>query len=431
MAAAADQMIHNLLATLAIALVVGYALWLLVRGLSRSRPDLSIGGPVAVAVLVRVAAAGGVSLTGIAGTLRGGDESSFLGDAIVISQTPFGSSSWMDALIGDLHVFGFAAQIWALAPPETALRITQAGIAVAGLALLAVAVYELAGPRAATIAMWLLAFEPASVFFSSLLHKEPNMMLAGGLVAFGGAVMWKSGKLSYLLPISAGCLVAITTRPYAGWFLIAAGAAITLHVGLRAHRQASVRGLALLAIVFLFGAISAPTALELSSDESLERNLQPSQEANTREDDDANLSLERVDFSTREAVIINLPQRMFDVLLRPYPWWAANTEQQLGVLGSLAALTVLALLLRELIRNRGRIMERAGPLVYVGFFLLIAYSLSAGNAGTAFRYRTHLVAPAICIVTALWIAREQRTRSAAKERAAPAWLASGSAPEQA
>ena len=64
-----------------------------------------------------------------------------------------------------------------------------------GILLLAAAVYELAGPRPARIAAWLLALEPANIFFSSLLHKEPLMYLAEGLVVYGGAVLWKRGKL--------------------------------------------------------------------------------------------------------------------------------------------------------------------------------------------------------------------------------------------
>jgi hypothetical protein len=47
-------------------------------------------------------------------------------------------------------------------------------------------------------------------------------------------------------------------------------------------------------------------------------------------------------------------------------------------------------------------MTRAGPLIYLGVFLLIAYSLSAGNAGTAFRYRTQIVGVLICTVVALY-----------------------------
>ena len=53
-------------------------------------------------------------------------------------------------------------------------------------------------------------------------------------------------------------------------------------------------------------------------------------------------------------------------------------------------LVLLFLLVRAVMGRRGEIFARAGPLVYLFFFLLIAYSLSTGNAGTGFRYRTHL-----------------------------------------
>ncbi len=173
-------------------------------------------------------------------------------------------------------------------------------------------------------------------------------------------------------------------------------------------RTRASRSLTLVAVVVLLAAISAPTVWEASTHESLQTNLQGSQNANAS--DNSNLSLEQVDFSTREAIIVNLPQRILDVLTRPYPWQLGNTSQQLGLLGTIFAFTCFWLLALELWRARGQIMERAGPLVYVGFFLLIAYSLSAGNAGTAFRYRTHVVALAVCLLVVL---RELRTRPAA------------------
>lgn len=236
------------------------------------------------------------------------------------------------------------------------------------------------------------------------------MMLAIGLVAFGGAKIWKRGEPRDLVPIVVGCLIAVATRPYAGWFLIAAAAAIILHAGLRAERRGAVRSLSLVAMVVLFAAVAAPVVLEASTDQSLEENLQGSQDANAS--DSSNLSLERVDFSTRSAVARNLPRRIRDVLLRPYPWQLGNISQGLGVLGTAAAYLALFFLVRAGIRNRGRIMTRAGPLVYLGLFLLIAYSLSAGNAGTAFRYRTQIVSVFICILAAFWQAAEQNRNRA-------------------
>jgi hypothetical protein len=409
-----DSAIHDGLAALITALLCGYALLLLVRGMSRSRPGLQIGAPIAAALALRVIAAAAVSLTGFADFLRGGDEKFFLANARDVTATAFGSSDWISSLTGSLHEFVFAVQIDLFDSPDLVLRITQSAIAVAGLALFAVAAYELAGARAAWITAWLLALEPSGVFFSSLLHKEPNMFLAAGLVAYGGAMIWKQGSPRWLLPMAAGCLVAVATRPYAGWFLIAASAAIVLHAGLRAGRAAPARRFSLVAVVLLLAAIAAPTVLQASTDESLEKNLQSSQDANAN--DSSNLGLEQVDFSSRTAIVTNLPRRVVDVLTRPYLWQVDNISQQLAVLGSLITLTVIALLIASIWRDPKGSVARAGPFLYVAVALLLAYSLSAGNAGTAFRYRTHVIVPAIAALVCL---RTRREEEPAAEAARP------------
>jgi hypothetical protein len=420
----ADQSLHSVLVTLAMLALFGGGIFLLVANLARSRPGFAIGPPALVAFGLRVIAAGLISLTPVARTLRGGDEVNFLGKAGLVAETPPGSAEWTHALLRELHVFTLAVQRYLFSSPELAMRVTQVGIAVAGMVLLAAAVYELAGPRPSVLAMWLLAFEPAGIFFSSLLHKEANMLLAIGLVALGGAKIWKRGEPRNLLMVVAGCLIAVATRHYAGWFLIAAGAAILLHAGLRAEHRTAIRSLALVASVILFAAVAAPTVLNASTDENLKRNVQRPQEANTS--DSSNLKLEQVDFSTRGAIVKNLPQRSFDVLVRPFPWQLGNISQGLGLLGTAAAYLALFFLARVLYRSRGSIMARAGPLIYLSVFLLIAYSLSSGNAGTAFRYRVQIVALFICIIATLWRPAERR-RAASAAPAAPARLESARA----
>ena len=401
-----DQGVHDFLVGLLTLSIIGWVLYLLIQRLKRTRPDLAIGIPVAVALFARVLAAIAVSSTGAASTLRGGDEQYFLQQSHLFLHYSFFGSQWTDALTSNLYEWVFAVQLKAFDSPDLVLRITQAGIAVTGVALLATAAYQLAGRRAGLITAWLLALEPSNIFFSTLLHKEPNLMLAAGLVAFGGACMWKSARLLYLWPITIGCLIAVATRPYAGWFLIAAGAAIVLHAGIRTRTQAG-RSLTLVALVVMLGAISAPTIWEASTHKSLQKNLQASQTANAG--DNSNLGLEEVDFSTRQAIVVNLPKRIGDVLTRPYPWQLDNASQRLGLLGTVFAFVVLVLLVYELLSARGKIMDRAGPFVYLALFTLIAYSLSAGNAGTAFRYRTHVVALAVCLLVVL---RQLRTQPA-------------------
>jgi len=394
-----DQSIHSTLTALAMLVFMGEGIFLLTRRMRRSLPGFDIGTPALVAFGVRVLAAGLISLTSVAQTLRGGDEFTFLDHATRVARTPFGSTQWTDALLTELHVFAIAVQRNLFDSPELALRVTQAGIAVIGLVLLAAAVYELAGARASVFAMWLLAFEPAGIFFSGLLHKEANMLLAIGLVALGGARIWRRGEPRHLILIVFGCLVAVATRHYAGWFLIAAGAAIVMHAGLRPENRETMRSYTMVGLVVLFAAVVAPTVLAASTNESLEKNIQVPQEANTS--DSSNLKLEKVDFSTRAAIVRNLPVRSVDVLFRPFPWQLGNISQGLGLLGTAAAYFALFFLGREMLRSRGEIMTRAGPLIYLALFMLMAYSLSAGNAGTAFRYRTQLIALFICIVVAL------------------------------
>ena len=408
----ADQSLHAVLVTMAMAALGGVAIIVLVNALGRSRPGFAVGPAAMAAFALRILAGGLISLTPVARELRGGDELIFRDKADLIVETPFGSGEWTHALLEELHVFVLAVQQALFDSPELAMRVTEVGIAVVGLVLLAAAVYELAGPRASVMAMWLLALEPASIFFSSLLHKEANMLLAIGLVALGGAKVWKRGEPRSLLIVVAGCLIAVATRQYAGWFLIAAGAAILLHAGLRAEHRAAIRSLALVGAVILFAAVAAPTVLRASTDENLEKNVQRPQEFNAA--GNANLKLEQVDFSTRGAVIRNLPRRSFDIVVRPFPWQLGNISQGLGLLGTAAAYVALFFLVRTLYRSRGSILSRAGPLIYLALFLLMAYALSSGNAGTAFRYRVQIVAMFICIVAALWqTAQERKTAGSA------------------
>jgi hypothetical protein len=399
-----DQGLYEFLCVAIVLLGSCWLLALLVRRLRRTRQDFAIAKPIAVAFAVRLLAAIGLGQLSIARDLRGGDELTFLARAEEAASLPFSDPFSLNQLTSELHTFMFQAhyRVLDLAPPEMMLRVEMVLFATVGLGLLSAAVYELAGPRPALIAAWILAFEPANVFFSSLLHKEPLMYLAEGLVAFGGAVLWKRGKVVALLPMIIGCLIATATRPYVGWFLTGAACAVVLHASLT--RQRGLRSVALTALCIIGIVAFVPVVLDKSSDDNLKQ-LQQSQDFAAQ--DSSNLSLERVDYSTRGNLIINLPKRIRDVIFRPYIWQTQNPSQQLGAIGTLVVLACLALLALAIARNRKQIMDVAGPLVYPAAFMLVAYAISAGNAGTAYRYRTHLVGLAVCLVIVLLSHRRQ------------------------
>lgn len=394
-----------------IALAAGVLLIAFVlRSLKRSLPGLPIAKAIWIAFGVRIAAALALDQTPIAGQLRGGDELTFQFQAHSLERWDFISHGTFEGLTQSFHVLLFSLNYRVFGDvPEMMLRIEVIALAVTGLALLCAAVYELAGRKAALIAAWVLAFEPTSVFFSGILHKEPFMLLAEGMVAYGAAKLWKRGDFMALIPMVVGCLLATATRPYAGWFLSAAAAAVVLHVGLT-RRRSTARSLVLVTLVIGLGVAFVPAVWNASSEEKLTQ-LQASQDWNAS-GVEANLSLERIDYSTREKLILNLPQRMLDITTKPYPWQLGNTSQRLGLLGTLFLFVGLIFLVGALLTNGRQIMRRAGPLVYPALFLLAAYSLSAGNAGTAFRYRTHLVAFLVAILVVLHAARQERRAAA-------------------
>lgn len=412
-----DQGLFEFL-SVAIALLAGC--WLLafvVRGLKRNREGFALSLPIATAFAVRLLAAIGLGQLEISRNLRGGDELTFLARADEVSFLSLGGPESLDMLISELHTFLFSVHIRALdvsPPPDLMLRIEMIVFSVIGIALISAAIWELAGAGAARLAAWIMALEPANIFFSSLLHKEPLMYLAEGMVVFGGAVLWKRGKVIALLPIIAGCLIAMATRPYVGWFLTASAAAVVLHASLT--RQRGLQSLALTALCVVGIAALVPVVLEKSSDENLKM-LQSSQDFAAS--DGANLSLERVDYSTRKNLIVNLPERISDVILRPYIWQMQNASQQLGALGTLVVLACLVLLAMAIVRNRRGIMRMAGPLVYPAAFMLVAYAISAGNAGTAYRYRTHLVGLAVGLVIVLLAQRRQEQEETTRAPARP------------
>jgi hypothetical protein len=403
---------------LATVLVVFVFLWL-VRVFQRTRPGFRIGWPLAVAFGLRLAAIAGIGASGLSSALRGGDETTFLHEAQFLASQPLGHGYFPHGPY-QLHVVVFALEMKLGFLDQAAMRIMQVGIALTGVLLILAAVYDLGGSRAARLAAWLLAFEPASIFFNSALHKEPLMELATGLVVYGGTRIWLRLDVRGILLCSLGGLIAIETRAYAGWFLVAAAVLILLHAAVRSLDR-PMRAMPLIYAVIIIGFIAAPVILQASSKKNLQT-LQQSQNANssgasglgqTGANSD-NLALEQVNFSSRGAIISNLPKRVRDLILRPYPWQLSDTSQRFGAIGTLVAYMILFFIIRYAWLARGRVIGHIGPLLYPMLFLLIAYALSAGNAGTGFRYRTHLVTLGIAMLAIL---REQAIVARARSHA--------------
>ena len=154
---------------------------------------------------------------------------------------------------------------------------------------------------------------------------------------------------------------------HAGWFLIAAGVAIALHAGVRNTRRNEATSLALIAIVAVFVAIS--TVLEASSEREPggERAGIAGRERGGRRESGAGAGRLR----TREAIIINLPTRIFDVTFKPFVQ-LGNSSQRAGCDRGADHARPAVAARGGAVRRRGEIFARAGP-TDLAFFLLIAY----------------------------------------------------------
>lgn len=415
---ASDPAAGVVITTLFVAVVLIYA----VRFLSRTRPGFSISRALMVAFAIRLLAVVAINATGLGASLRGGDETTFLYLAEGLAHQPLGHGDWPHGLY-QLQTVLFGLQIRLGFINESGLRVTQAGIALLGYVFMLAATYDLAGARAARVAAWCLAFEPSNIFFNTEIHKEPLLELAAGIAAFGGVWIWKRLDLRGVFICAIGCLVGVETRSYAGWFLACGCVMMLVHASLRNMQRKGV-AVALLYAVMVAGAVVGPTVLAATGGKNL-KTLESSQSQNssgvgqggTAGANGSNLALESVNLSSRGAVVSNLPKKITELLLQPYPWRLQDSSQMFGAVGTLVAYLVLFLLVRYAWISRGEIFGRAGPLLYPLLFEMVAYSVTVGNAGTGFRYRSHLVTLGICAACVLRESARKRREPAAPDAA--------------
>jgi hypothetical protein len=389
-------------------LFVAVVLIFMVQRLARTRPGFStVGKALLAGLLIRLLAIVAINATGLGASLRGGDEVTFLDYALKLAAQPLGHGLLPHGVY-QLQTILFALQLKLGFINVSAIRVTQAGISLLAYVFMLAATYDLGGRKAVRIAAWCLALEPSSIFFNTEIHKEALMELAAALVAFGGVWIWKRLDIRGIAICGLGCLIGIETRSYAGWFLVCGCVLMVLHASLR-NLQRKGLAVSIIYAIVIAGMLAAPTVLSATSGKNL-KHLQESEAQNTsgQGQSHANLKLESVDISSRGAVISSLPTKLRELILEPYPWQVSDSSQVFGALGTLVAYLVLILFVRYSWINRGDIFGRAGPLLYPLLFQTVAYAVTVGNAGTGFRYRSHLVTLGICAVAVL--------RSAAKDR---------------
>ncbi len=376
---------------LALYLIAGVSRWAGRDGLTGLAPILL------VALGVRLAVAGFCELVPALRVVRGPDEAGFESQARALADGRL-SFGLLRGLVGNLHIEYMSWQIRIFGgTTDFFLRVGNIALAVTAIAVLAITVTRLVGPAWGRLAAWGLAFEPSSLFFSTILHKEASMYLGEALVVYGCVRMHQRRDVRSAVAMVAGVVIADGARPYAAGALLAACGLTAGHAALRRLGPDGRRSPTLFGIVATLAVLALVGGAAVSG--RLLDGLQRSQQANAS--DGSNLSLAPVDFSTPAGIAVNLPRRVFDVSLRPFPWQVANTNQWLGAFGSCVAWALIAAAAVLVLRRRTLALARLPALAYVFACLLVTYALTTGNAGTGFRYRSHLIVLLVLVVASM------------------------------
>ena len=378
-----DRAVYELLCVLLAVLGGGFALAFLVRRLSAARGGLDLCAPLAAGIGLRLIA---IAITAAAGQeVRTTDDPAYFDEAEAITDTP---GEWADRVWGEAHVAMFAFLLRTLdGPGDSILRVLQGLVALAGVALLAAAVFDVAGRRAALVTAWVAAIEPSGVLFSTELHKEGPLFLAAGLLALGAVRYWNRRDAGGIATMAAGGLLALTVRQYAGVALLVAGALVAGHAwwrdlgpGRRPRRALAAAVLAAVALAL----VTAPLYLEGELE-----TLQAHQ--NTLSPVNNNLALDPVELTTYGGLLEAIPKRTVDFLFRPLPWQPENLNQALGAAGTVLAWLLYAAAIAGLAMGGRPALVRAVPFLYLTACTIVAYALTTANAGTGFRHRVHLM----------------------------------------
>jgi hypothetical protein len=289
-----------------------------------------------------------------------------------------------------------------------AMKLSFALAGLAGVYLFYLAAELLLG-RAAPWAFWGLLLYPSILFWSTILGKDPLMLAAIGLNAWGVVHFVMHRKSSSLVAVLVGAGAASAIRIWMGPILILP---CLLILGLRI--QSPAKRLIAVLLVGLTLAILAPTAAERLRLDTATDILEATRTV-TSGWDRANSSMKLdVELNSTWDLMLFTPQSVFIAFFRPLPGDVANIFGWLAGFENLGLLTLSTLALFRL-----RLRHFRNPLFLWGVALLttwgLAYSVVAyKDLGTAARFKLQILPVMLSMIVCLLRQPARRTAPAAK-----------------
>lgn len=264
--------------------------------------------------------------------------------------------------------------------------------------------------------LYFIALFPSVLFWSSIVGKDPVVLVGIGLCEYGAVGWLRRRRGVYLLPIAAGTLLAACVRIWLGPILLVP----TLLVGLRRLRGTPARlaaAAAGVAAVLILGRVlmqkigMASPGEVLAAMASLAQGFAHGGSAQEPP----------VDITRPAGLLVFLPLGMFTALFRPLP---GDVPSAFGLAAGIENLALLGLAMVGGYRARWRDL-RDPVIVWVVLLILIwsaAYAaVSYGNLGAAVRFKLQILPALLALLLYLararagMAARDAGTRRAARQ----------------
>ncbi|MCK5608113.1 hypothetical protein KAR91_39900 [Candidatus Pacearchaeota archaeon] len=244
-----------------------------------------------------------------------------------------------------------------------------------------------------------LALFPSVLFWSSILGKEPIILLGISLYVYGVVGLSQLKRLRYLWVIALGVIVVVIMRAWLVPILLAPLVILILQ-----GMQGKVSKVALITIVFMAFLLSFSQFMDSFGLKTTE-DLVATANRFSRGFAAGGSAQEWPEFTSIGSMVAFVPIGAFTALFRPLPGEIFNP---FGMLAGLENLVLLIMLLLAVKRMRRSDMKE--PLVLWAILLVILWAIEYGfvsyyNLGTAVRYRLQILP--VLLGTLLYLGRQR------------------------
>ena len=258
-----------------------------------------------------------------------------------------------------------------------------------------------------------IALFPSILFWSSILGKDPFVLLGIGLFVFGAVGWHTKGYSKYLLALVAGIAILGGMRPWLVPIFLMPLVLVYLLGPSHTLKKVCFTAIAGTAVVWITTAFFDSFLV----DGFAELFLLIDEQARVGAEFGGSGQVIDADLSNPIAALAFMPLGAFTALFRPLPGEVLNL---LGTLAGLENVLILVLLIRALMRGRWEHLRK--PLIAAGVALILVWAavygfISYQNLGTAVRFKLQVLP--ILLLLLLYFGREQRTEVISRHAPAP------------